>query len=167
MTQTKAARAAESLNGVAAKVLAAMPMSEPLTVAQVCTALHRVGSRIDQPIVMGCMRALVDSGHCKEGPPQYFRRITVASQDEPEPKAKPAPAPANVVPMPMPERMTERDPLETIGALAARLRESGRQLLMFAEDLERLGIEYETRIESAGQDGAKLRQLQTLLKSLS
>ena len=156
----------ETLNGVAAKVLAVVPLSEPWTVAGVCSELGRQGSRIDFNIVQGCLRALCSSGHVKEALPGMFRRTTVASQDEPAHRVTtPAPAPAKVVPMP--ERITEREPLESVGALAQRLRECGRQLLMFAEDLERLGLEFEARVDSAGQDGAKLRQLQAILQSLT
>lgn len=169
MAQTKAARAAESLNGAAAKVLAVVPLSEPWPLSAICSELYRQGSRFDLNIVQGCLRALVTAGHVKEGPPQLYRRTTVSSQDEPMHKAKPAPGPANVVSLPMPDKLTERDPLESIGALAQRLRESGRQLIMWAEDLEQAGIEYETRIEAASKDSpeiAKLRQLQSILNSL-
>jgi hypothetical protein len=161
-------RPAESLNGVAAKVLAVVPFGEPITVSGICTELGRHGSRIDYEIVHGCLRALASSGHVKESPQQYFRRTTVASQDEAEhkEKAKPAPLPANVVSLPMAETVTEREPLESIGVLAQRLRESGRALLMWAEDLERLGLEFEQRVDAAGQDGKQLAQLRNILKNL-
>jgi hypothetical protein len=168
-----AARAAESLNGAAAKVLAVVPIAEAWTVSQICTELYRKGSRYDVPVVRGCLTALGASGHVREHPAGYFQRTTVASIDEAAPQPaqytpppQPAPAPAKVVPMPVAERLTEREPLESIGVLAQRLRETGRALIMWAEDLERLGLEFETRVDAAGKDGEKLRQLQALLKSL-
>lgn len=165
----KTAAKAESLNGVAAKVLAVVPLAEPWTVSGICSELYRQGSRIDFNIVQGCLRALESSGHVKENPLGMFRRTTVAAGDEPMHKPTPVtPAPSpKVVAMPLPEKTPEREPLDTIGAFAQRLRETGRALIMQAEELERLGIEYEQRVESAGEDGAKLRQLQNLLKSLS
>jgi hypothetical protein len=180
MAKTQAARASESLNGVAAKVLAVVPLSEPWTVAAICTELGRHGSRIDFNIVQGCLRALVTSGHVREAPSQYFRRTTVASQDEPEPKSvlrvvHPQPEPAMALPAHVAkeiaeahasEYVTEREPLRDIGALAQRMRESGRALIMWAEDLERLGLEYEGRVEAAGQDGKQLAQLRKILQNL-
>jgi hypothetical protein len=137
-----AARAAESLNGAAAKVLAVVPIAEAWTVSQICTELYRKGSRYDVPVVRGCLTALGASGHVREHPAGYFQRTTVASIDEAAPQPaqytpppQPAPAPAKVVPMPV-------------------------------ADLERLGLEFETRVDAAGKDGEKLRQLQALLKSL-
>lgn len=177
-----AARQADSLNGVAARVLSVMPFAAPVTASFLCTELMRVhGSRVDFNIAQGCLRALVSSGHVKESPPGQFARITVAAGDEPEPKKALRvvhPQPENTMSLPAhvakgiaesraPEHITEREPLRDIGALAQRLREQGRALIMWAEDLERLGIEYEGRIDAAGQDGKQLAQLRKILSSLN
>ena len=179
MKQTTA-RQTESLNGVAARVLAVMPFAVPVTVGDICTALFRHGSRVDFNIVQGCLRALVSSGHAKESPPGYFGRTTVATSEEPEPKNTLRivhPQPEATMPLPAhvakeiaaahtPDKLTERAPLQDIGVLAARLREQGRHLLMWAEDLERLGLEYESRIEAAGKGNEQLAQLRRLLQNL-
>lgn len=160
------ARAAESLSGVAKRVLDAVPISEPWTATAICSELGRHGSRVDFNIVLGCLNTHKQAGLVKEPMTQYFQRVYTPEMV----KQKPIPAaPAtNVVPLmsDAPEKLTERDPLESIGAMAQRLREAGRALLMWAEDLERLGIEYESRVDQAGKDGEKLRQLQTILNSL-
>lgn len=176
------ARSSESLNGVAARVLAVMPFAAPLTVSGICTELFRGGSRVDHSIVQGCLRALVGSGHAKESPPGYFARITVATGDEPHKALRvvydTTNNPGGFMPLPAhvakgiaeahtPETITEREPLRDIGALAQSLREQGRRLIMWAEDLERLGLEYETRVEAAGKDGAQLAQLRKILSSLN
>lgn len=181
MTQAKAARQAESLNGVAARVLSVMPFATPVNVAFLCTELMRLhGSRVDFNIAQGCLRALVSSGHVKESPPGQFARTTVAAGDEPEPKQTLRVVhsqPETTMPLPAhvakeiaathaPEKLTEREPLHDIGALASRLRESGRALIMWAEDLERVALEFEGRIDDARKGNAKLHQLQALLKSL-
>jgi hypothetical protein len=174
------ARQAESLNGIAAKVLAVMPFSAPVMVSAICSELYRRGSRVDFNIVQGCLRALVSSGHAKESPPGQFCRTTVATSDEPEHKTPLRvvhPQPENTMPLPAhvakgiaethtPQHVTEREPLQDIGVLAAKLREAGRGLLMWAEDLERLGLEFEQRVEAAGQDGKQLAQLRNILKNL-
>lgn len=176
----KQARQAESLNGVAARVLAVMPFAAPVTVADICTALFRSGSRVDFNIVQGCLRALVSSGHTKESPPGYFARTTVATSEEPEHKSAlrivhPQPEPAMSLPAHVaktiadahtPDKLTEREPLHDIGALAQRLREQGRALIMWAEDLERLALEYESRVEAAGKGNEQLAQLRKLLQNL-
>lgn len=163
MVQTqKLARAAESLSGVAKRVLDAVPISEPWTATQICSELGRHGSRVDFNIVLGCLNTHKQAGLVKEPMTQYFQRVAITV-----PAPKPAPAAANVVPIM--DKLTERDPLDSIGAMAQRLREAGRALIMWAEDLEAIGVEYETRIEKAGQDSpeiAKLRQLQSILSSL-
>jgi hypothetical protein len=176
----KPARQTESLNGVAARVLAVMPFTEPVTVSTICSDVYRNGSRIDHNIVHGCLRALVSSGHVRESPPGQFARVTVVT-DEPEPKkalrvVHSQPEPTMTLPAHVakgiaeshtpPERLTEREPLHDIGALAGRLREQGRALIMWAEDLERLGLEFESRVEAAGKGNEQLAQLRKLLQNL-
>jgi hypothetical protein len=170
----------DSLNGVAAKVLGVMPFGAPVSVSTICSELYRRGSRVDFNIVHGCLRALVSSGHAKESPPGEFARTTVAAGDEPEQKSPLRvvhPQPEKTMTLPAhvakgitethtPQQVTEREPLQDIGVLAARLRESGRALLMWAEDLERLGLEFEQRVDAAGQDGKQLAQLRSILKNL-
>lgn len=158
----KLARAAETLSGVAKRVLDAVPIAEPWTATAICSELGRNGSRVDFNIVLGCLNTHKQAGLVKEPMNQYFQRVAYTVPE----KAKPAPQPANVVPIMNAEKMTEREPLESIGAMAQRLREAGRALIMWAEDLERLGLEFESRVDKAGQDGEKLRQLQTILNSL-
>lgn len=176
-----AQRQVESLNGVAARVLSVMSFGSSDSVSAICTELFRNGSRVDFNIVQGCLRALVSSGHAKETSPGCFARTTVASGDEPPPQKTLRvvhPQPEQTMPLPahvakgiaeshMPETITEREPLRDIGALAGRLRQSGRDLLMWAEDLERLALEFESRVDAAKQSGAKFAQLQALLKSLA
>lgn len=173
-------RRPESLNGVAAKVLGAMPFAAPVPIAAICSELFRNGSRVDFNVVQGCVSALVSSGHAKESPPGYFARTTVSSADEPEAKGTlrvvhPQPEPTMTLPAHVakgitethtPEHITEREPLRDIGALAQRLREQGRSLIMWAEDLERLGLEYEGRVEAAGKGNEQLAQLRKLLQNL-
>lgn len=154
-------RAAESLSGVAKRVLDAVPIGEPWTAAAICSELGRQGSRVDFNIVLGCLNTHKEVGLVREPMTQYFVRVHVADA-----KPKTAVAAANVVALPMTEKLTEREPLESIGAMAQRLREAGRTFIMWAEDLERLGLEFEGRVDKAGQDGEKLRQLQAILKSL-
>lgn len=157
----KLARAAESLSGVAKRVLDAVPISEPWTATQICSELGRHGSRVDFNIVLGCLNTHKQAGLVKEPMTQYFQRVAITV-----PAPKPAPA-ANVVPIM--DKLTEREPLDSIGAMAQRLREAGRALIMWAEDLEQVGIEYESRIEAAAKvspEIEKLRQLQSLLQSL-
>lgn len=178
-----AARQAESLNGVAARVLAVMPFSVPVSVDDICAGLVRYqGPRVDHIVVQGCLRALVSSGHAKESPPGQFARTTVAAGDEPPPHLKPLRVvhsqPETTMALPAhvakgiedshtPERVSEREPLRDIGALAQSLREQGRRLIIWAEDLERLGLEYEGRVEAAGQDGKQLAQLRKILSNLN
>lgn len=162
MVQTqRLARATEALTGVAKRVLDAVPIGEPWTATAISAEVARHGSRVDFNILLGCLNTHKSAGLVKEPMTQYFQRVAVTM-----PAPKPASA-ANVVALPMTEKLTEREPLESIGAMSQRLREAGRALIMWAEDLERLGLEFEGRVDSAGKDGEKLRQLQAILKSLN
>jgi hypothetical protein len=162
MNNAKLQRATESLNGVALRVLEAVPISEPWTVAAICSEVGRHGSRVDFNIVLGILNTHKTAGLVKEPMAQYFQRVHVPA---PEPKAQKT---AQV--LPMPNTIAEREPLETISAFAAQLRASGRALIMWADDLERLGLEAEARVEAAKQGGEELqqlRQLKSLLASIN
>lgn len=62
---------------------------------------------------------------------------------------------------------TSSDPMANLAEIAATLREQARQLMAKADALDAAAIEVAEAIERSGEDGAKLRQLQALLKDIS
>jgi hypothetical protein len=167
-------QAEAALSGIARRVLEAVPIAEAWTVAQICSELGRTGSPVDMAKAMGCLRTAVGQGLVKEPHMLTFQRVHIPEIEQPPIP----PAPLRVVhPQPeltmskpapvIPATLPADEPLARIGALAARLREQGRQLIKQAEDIEAVGLEFEARIDAAKQGSAKVMALRELLKSLA
>lgn len=179
MQPQRLAQAERALSGIAKRVLEAVPISEPWTVGQICTELRRNATRVDMAVVMGCLRTHVGLGLVREPTQLNFIRVQVPPLDARPLRivhditnnpggfmSLPAHVAKGIADSHTPERLTEREPLHDIGALSQRLRESGRALIMWAEDLERLALEFEGRIDDAKKGNEQLAQLRKLLQNL-
>lgn len=170
MQANRLRQAEQNLSGIAKRVLDAVPISEPWTVGQICTELGRTGARVEMNVVMGCLRTHVGQGLCKEPRQLTFQRVQIPDADPPTLRVitadttKPGVFMSKAAPA---LTSATGDPLGAIGSLAARLREQGRALIVAAEEVERVGLEFEQRVDAAKQGNAKLQALQALLKSIN
>lgn len=163
MNASRMAEAERSLTSVARKVLDVTPIAEPWTIGSIINELSRKGIRLDYDVVQGCLVSLRDDGLVREVEKNIYQRA------QPKPlivKAKPLRAVEPPAPEPDPEPPAPTEPLVDIGTLAVRMRAQAEVLMAMADELERVGLEFEARVEHANEDGAKLRQLQALLKSI-
>jgi len=163
MNATKAERLESNLNAMAAKVLAAVPIAEAWTVNEICGELRRQGGNHDLRIVQGTLNGLVDQGLVKETGNTY-RRV--------KPREKVALAPAQAAPAAEPQEAPQApasapaDTLTKLANLSRSLRDLSAAITVAAADLDDLALEVEERIATASEGDQKLRQLQTLLKSI-
>lgn len=164
MTPQRLAAHESGLNGVARKVLDAVPVSEPWSKTAIHAEIRRTGTNVDGRIVDGCLETLRGRGLIREPERGLFIRVTAkpkvvrlerSQERTDETDETPTPAPKEDA-MPAPQA----DPLEKM----ARLAESARKL---ATEIENVALEIEAQAEKVRQDTATLRQLQTLLKNLN
>lgn len=163
MNASKIARMESGLNGMAKKVLAAVPMQEAWTLAQINFELRRVGTRADQDVIEGCLGTLTGNGLVKQPSRGTFIRVTAPPK---EPQTTKVNTVQHLEPRPTTKTLTVKhapqppDTLTRLVSVAASLRE-------LADEIDSLALDVEERVQVAGKDGEKLRQLQSLLKSIS
>lgn len=161
MNPARLAEAERNLTGISRKVFTAVPCTETWSTHQVYSELARIGKRVDFTTLEGCLNHLVRDGLVKEPVRGSFIRVPVPSKVVPaEAVASPSPPVLTIVPKP-------KDAMDQLAAIAETARSLAAQLNKLAKDIEDAALEVEGRIEAASADGAKLRQLQTLLKSLT
>lgn len=157
MNNTKLQAVTNSQTGIAKKVLEAIPFQDAWSRQQVVMELRRTGAAVDLSRIEACIRTLIDAGLVREIQSGQFRRVA------PKPEvAKDEPAE-----QPTPEAPRKTDALTQFAALAATVRAEGERLLVIADQIEEGALAMEQRVTEAGADGAKLRQLATLLKEIA
>lgn len=168
--------------GAAKKVYEAVPISEAWATSQIVTELRRLGSTsMEHHIARGCLRALSDGGLILEQPKgQYRRRPVRPAQIHPvlasDPVVTNAPiplTPIDAIVMSIrptsPEKTAAQkaataSAIDKLTALSGRAIDLGVELQKLARDIDTAALEIEEQVQNAGAAGAKLRQLQALLR---
>lgn len=156
MNANKMARIESGLNTMAVKVLEAVPLQEAWNKAQIVGELHRTGCGAGRDVVDGCLTTLKDRGAIKEPKPGHYQRVAVR---QPVSANDPAPVATVHTLQPAAPAPSSDDTLSRFANLGALLRRA-------ADECDSLALEVEERVKDAGKDGAKLRQLQAILKGL-
>lgn len=155
---------------IAQKVFGAVPISEMWTTRQVHAELVRTGTARDIRVTEGCVSALVRSGLVQEPMPGQFRRAAVKSEvpalklvEPTEPKEETVKPATNKTGT---SASTTGDYMHKLGDLARRATSLASQVKQLASEIEAVAIEVDDQIKVEHDNSTKLRQLQTLLKSL-
>lgn len=155
MNANKMARIESGLNSMAKKVLDAVPIQQAWTREQIAGELHRTGCGAGRDVVEGCLATLKDRGAIKEPRHGHYQRITArppTAANDPMTSASDLPVATAAAPR-------ADDTLSRLANLGALLRRA-------ADECDAIALDVEERVKDAGKDGAKLRQLQALLKGL-
>lgn len=160
MNEARLQKAEQGLNGVAKKVLDAVPMQAPWTKAQIVAEIRRVGSNAGVDVIEGCLNTLRGRGLISEPARGEFVRIQAKPRVHLVQTMQPA---EETVTAPQPIHQTamheDEDPLTKLAAIA----ESARAL---AKQVEDVAIDVQQQLDQNKRDTEKLRQFQALLKSL-
>lgn len=163
MSAAKKLEIAESaLSSIARKVLHATPMNKPWTTHQISGELVRVGCKQDHRTVAGCLSLLKERGLVRETEPGWWVRVQAKKRPEPELvviQAQPD-APQE------PEETAKVEIGERLAGLAGQARGLAAQVMEMATAIEDAALDLEEKIHQMEADTEKLRQLQTLLKSI-
>lgn len=161
MNETKIARLASGLNGMARKVLDAVPAQSPWTKDQIAVEMRRLGSGADRQVLEGCLDTLRGRGLIKEpSRGQFVRVISKTTTNQPEEdtlstQAPPARLPASAAPASPPP--AHSDPLARLAAASKLLRQA-------ADEIDAAALDAAEQVQNAAKDTEKFRQLQALLK---
>lgn len=161
-----------SLNGAAKKVYAAVPIAERWSVPQVLGELQRRGMSHEYRVVQACLALLVDHGLAKEPVRGQFIREPVRLATDLSERDVPLEEPMQqTVTTLKPDLCTKADPkqspIDHLGMLAARVAGLGDVLKDLSREINDTVLELQEQLEGTAADTEKLRQLQTLLKSLA
>lgn len=147
------------MSGIAQKVYAAVPCAAPWSVSYIHSEMQRLGSSTrDVRIVQGCLNSLKDAGLIQEASKGLFVRTQIKpnpvadSTPQEQPVTQQQQIPAKQKPL--------RTPLVILNDLAAKCK-------ALQDEIEMAALEIDEYVTAKDGDAAKLKQLQTLLKSLS
>lgn len=161
MNAAKLARMESGLNGMARKVLEAVPIKEPWTKEQIYGELRRAGATVDRAVVEGCFATLGDRGLVKESPRGSYIRIAAR---EPQPTiTEEIPMSSTIRPIITAAPPAAAPATDTL----SRLANLGSLLRRAADEVDALALDVEARVQEAGKGSDKLRQLQALLKEIN
>ena len=152
----------KNLSAIAAKVYAAVPASEPWSMSYINSELQRTGGITrDTRLLHGCLNSLKLAGLISEPERGVFIRVPVRAD---KPKTQPDPTQKTQTTeekkMPATVAKTPRNPLAILNELAAKCK-------TLQDEIELAALEIDEYVTAKDGDAAKLKQLQTLLKSLS
>ena len=180
MNQKRMRSVVAGLNGVATKVLSAVPLVEDWTLTQIGAELHRQGFTYTLDVVEGSVGKLLEVGLVKTnglGKARTFRSLYSMVQHEAEEKAavrldqqraqeRPVPPVPGATPQPVAAPARPIDPLTLLSDLAEDARKIGHGLHTLADRLDEAALAVTAKIEEVGKAEAKLQQLRAQFKAL-
>lgn len=157
------------MTSVSKKVYEAVPMNEAWNTSKIAAELQRCGLGIDFRIVAGCLNSLCSAGLINEIGKAEFKREGI--------KTEAANKPTNELETDMGKQYVIKTvaqsapakklaPLDRLGELAQRAANMANMLKELASDISDAAVDIQSQMETGEEDVKKLRQLQTLLKSI-
>lgn len=160
-----------NLNGqtsVARKVFELVPIKEAWTALEIVAALNRATkSSMDFKVLQGCLNTLKESGLVREPKRGHFQRVEVKEKAEEKMvdfNARPIVTPRLPVSAPS---VPAKTPIEILSEISGRLVGVNAEIKRIASDIETAALVIEEGMAANEENLGKLRQLQSILKSLS
>ena len=170
VTAAKIESAVRELTTQARKVYDLVPITHTMSLKDIIAEAHRQKLNIPPNVIEGCVNSLRGDGLVREPMAGQFVRTRASNPSVLAPVAASGAArrdydagrlgdpPASPALVAAPD-VAPKSPIDRIGELAARMR-------VLAADLEQAALDCQAEIERCGDDSAKLRQLQALLKGV-
>lgn len=173
MTPATIASLLQGQTSIARKLFEFVPIAEEWSEFQIANEMRRVtGSAPDLKVTRGCLRDLADSGLIRHRNNQ-FRRAQAqekTKQKEAEMSAAKAVTTLQLNPAAKAEQKHAPSPIEILGDIAGSIVALGKsvaeQLQQLAGRVEEAALQIEQGQEANAESLEKLKQLQSLLKSL-
>ena len=166
MNQQKFDQLYRGLTIQAKKVYDVIPIAEAWSITQIMQELHRLNiSMSDKRVVTGCLNSLVACGLATEPSKFMFKRTDVRATPIAEVKETKEPEVNNPSPTKTAEVINIK-PVETQADPMALLSKVVGDLVAIASSVEAIITAIARRDEKKDAESEKLRQLQSLLKSM-
>ncbi|MCA8226185.1 hypothetical protein [Burkholderia vietnamiensis] len=162
MTPAKYQAALSGLSTIAKKVLDMVPIQDAWSRSEIAGHLLRVTkSSPDAAVIDGCLGRLKDAGLIREPSRGRYQRVEVRER---EVLKVPVQKPEEAVNAPVEQPIL---PIEILSKLAERARTVATELVMLASDIETAALTIEQGNAENAASLEKLRQFQSILKSLA
>lgn len=166
MKQAKFEQLIQGHTGIAKKVYESVPIIERWSIAQIMQYMKtKTGSTADARIVHGCLNSLVDAGLIREEGKNAYARVPVEEKPKEVLIMKPVAVSTNAT-----EPQKKVPAIDLLGGIASDVSaisvEFSARLKRIAKSIEDAALSIESERESNHESVEKLRQLQSLLKSL-
>ncbi|KSW22806.1 MULTISPECIES: hypothetical protein [unclassified Pseudomonas] len=170
MTPARQQALLKAQTGVARKVYDVVPIQSPWSPLQIKGALTASGhSSAELSVIRACLNDLKDAGLVREVDRQMFLRTEVRTP--PQQKDQPMPRIVTSIKPAAKAGNTSASPIELLGDLASQLKTLGEEfsakVQALAARVEEAALTIEQGLEANAANLEKVRQLQTLLKSLA
>ncbi|MEJ7804391.1 MAG: hypothetical protein WKG03_00500 [Telluria sp.] len=172
MSQSRFASMHNGLSIAAKAIYEAVPIAEPWSIGSILAELGRTGKSTDYKWLVGGLDRLVESGLVNELSRGTFRRAPIRATPAPKPTPEPFNHPRTAMSSTAAPQViaqvvkTVVSPLDKLGELAQRLGQLTMLAKTLGDDMTNVAIEVQEQFEAANADNAKLKQLQSILKSL-
>jgi hypothetical protein len=151
---------------VAQKVYAAVPIGEAWTHQQINGEMRRNGTSHDLRVTAGCLNTLIRCGLIQERKSGHFIRAPIRKPSPPAPQLPEIEEEPIAMPATPPKPQQSQSAIDKLSGLAARVLDVAAAMQVIAADIENAALELEEQDSMNNQQLGKLKQLQTLLKSL-
>lgn len=167
MTPTRQQSLLRAQTALARKVYDVVPIQSPWTPLQIKGALAAGGhSSAELSVIRACLNDLKEAGLIREADRQMYLRTEVRT-----PLQKDQPMPQVVTSIKPAAKAGSASPIELLGDLASQLKTLGEEFSAkvhaLAARVEEAALTIEHGLEANAANLEKVRQLQTLLKSLA
>lgn len=162
---------ARQLNAMASKVFAAVPLQEAWAIHAIGAEMQRAnGTRPAKDVIEGCLSQLVSVGLVKEPQIGMYRRVEFEAAVVKPSAAKTKPEVIEMRSVTAPPSVAagaEKSPLDRLGEIAARVRKTAGLFNELADEIDAIGVLVEEHVAGSDEELKQLRQLKSLLKTLS
>lgn len=156
----KLSRAEQGLNGVAKKILDAVPIQAPWTKAQINSELRRQGINAQSAIVDGCLNHMRGLGLIREPERGMFVRADLSKHKAHQMESRMKELTQTQSASPSTAATKPADPLTRLAAIASAARG-------IAKEIEDVALEIEEQAQRARTETDAVRQLKALLNNIS
>lgn len=154
------------LSAVAKKVYAAVPLADCWPLSKIAGEIVRNGSGVEYRILAGCLNTLKTNGLITEPHQGFFKREPVKAEKV-EQKQAVEPKEEKATEMKQTTTKQRTGALDRLGDLSQRVAVMANDLKALAGDIADATIDMQAEIEANAENLSKLKQLQSLLGSLT
>lgn len=170
VNETRFKSVVNGLNSIAKKVFDVVPVDTYWGAARIQSELFRMGSSQTKSIVEGSLKALVGYGLIQESQPGLFCRVKVTKQKDKDQTIE-TDAPTKKQIQPKEKKMATQitaaaNPFDAVREVAIKFMDAAKTINALASEIDKRLEDVEKFMAANSEEIAKLKQLQSLLKSL-